>query len=181
MFQVTKLDAELTADGEVEAPRILTEEQLRAEYGQALKAGSISQKKLIDQWAKDFAASEALQAGFGVRVEKLDSREVFEGRLAEVKVAEETWNEAKKELVYALRSLLADVTEDEIAAGPVHRLSETSKAQLGIVEYHIAKSKVPIKTIIEKHSHEFPDAVVAELKKVQKKRAEEVAKRLGKA
>jgi len=166
-------------DGQNE-PELLTDVELVERFAPGIDTTKASQAKLVDEWVRGFAGSTAIQAGFGVKVEKVDSRQVFEQRLENYLGLEEAAREAKKDLVGALRSVLSDITAEDIAEGAVHATTPKSKVKVGIVEYFIAKSKVPAKEVLTKYGDGFSSEVVDELQGIQDKRAAEARKRLGK-
>ncbi|WP_243224577.1 hypothetical protein [Microbacterium sp. CIAB417] len=164
-------------ESEAAEAELLTDVELVARYAPKLDTTKASNASLIDEWIKGFVKNEAIQAGFGVRVEKVDSRQVFDQRLENFQNLERETREAKKELVAALRSVLSDITAEDIAEGEVHTITANGKLKVGVVESFIAKSKVPAKDMIEKYGDDFSSEVRDELVKLQKKRSEEAAKR----
>lgn len=181
IYRVVDLNAEPTVEGEPVEAKLLTDVELLERFAPGIDSTKASQAKLANDWLKSFAASEAIQVGFGVKVEKVDAGQVFDQRLENFRSLEEQARAAKKSLVSALRAVLADITKEEIDEGEIHSVSTGSKLKVGIVEVFVTKSKEPAKSLIAKYGNEFSPEVLAELDKLSKKRSEEAARRTGRA
>lgn len=179
IYRLLDLTAAAGEDGEAPEPELLTDVDLVARFAPGIDTTKASQAGLVNSWIKGFVTNEAIQAGFGVKVEKVDSRQVFDQRLENFQNSEKQAREDKKELVSALRAVLSDITPEDIAEGDVHTVSATGKTKVGVVEYYVSKSKIPVKDFVGKHGDDFSAEVKKELAKVQKKRSDEAAKRIG--
>lgn len=179
IYRLTDLTATAGEDGEAPTPELLTDVDLVARFAPGIDTTKASQAGLVNNWIKGFTTNEAIQAGFGVKVEKVDARQVFDQRIERFQELERLVREEKKEVIGSLRAVLSDITPEDIAKGDVHTVSATGKNKVGVVEYYVSKSKIPVKDFAGKYGHDFSDEVKKELDKVQKKRSDEAAKRIG--
>jgi len=156
---------------------LLSDLQLVERFAPSLKTGKPSHSKLIDDWIHAFTTIEALQTGVGVKLEKKDSKEVFDEREKAYTQAKKDYKETSGALADALVSVLSDITEDEIAEGAIHK---SGTRTLGIVEYYTAKiTPTPVKGILEKHEAHLPKHVVKALRTIQDSNRKSTEKKFG--
>ena len=139
-------------DNAVEA-ELLTELELFDRFAQdSFDRSNPLSSKVVKEWIKAFVTVEALQTVAGVRLEKLDSRQVFNDRLQAHDDTKKSFKKAKDALSDALLSVLSDLTEEDIAEGEVHK---SGARMLGAVEYYTSKiTPTPVNVILGKRSEE---------------------------
>lgn len=156
---------------------LLSDLQLVERFAPALETGKPSHSKLIEEWIHAFTTVEVLQTVAGVKLEKKDSKEVFDEREKSYAQAKKDYKETASALSDALVSVLSDITEEEIAEGEIHKLGTRS---LGIIEYYTAKiTPTPVKGILEKHESHLPKHVVKALRAIQDSNRKTTEKKFG--
>lgn len=156
---------------------LLSDFELLQRFAPALKTGKPSHSKLIQDWIHAFTTIEALQAAAGVKLEKKDSKQVFAEREQAYDQAKKDFKATKTALADALLSVLADITEEDIAEGKIHK---SGTKTVGIVEHYTSKiTPTPVNAILEKSAAHLPEPVVKELHTIRDANRASAEKKFG--
>lgn len=166
---------------EADTAELLLEADLLTRFAPEIaNTTKLSNVKLAQDWLKAFLSMEVLQIAHGVKVEKVDSREIFEARLEDFRKLDKDAKAAKSALGDALLSVLTDITADDIAKGKCRLVNSTNKNKVTEVEYYLSKAKPTLTQFIDSHQKDLSDDVVAELRRIQKERKADTDKKFNK-
>ncbi|QIM15951.1 hypothetical protein G7067_05205 [Leucobacter insecticola] len=174
IYRVIDLSQEVQEGEEATGSELLTEIELFDRFvGKKVDRSKPSNNKTLREWIEAFTSIEALQLVESVRLEKLDSKQVFEDECETFEAAKEKLKKTRSALKNALLSVLSDVTPEDIAAGAVY---DQKNKKLGVVEFYTSKlTPTPVKDLIEKHSDDLPAHVLDELRLIQDRNRLETA------
>lgn len=154
---------------------VLNSVGLQKRFAPDLSGDSLESAKARTAWRTAFTATPAIQAGFGVSVEEISAREVFEAELAKYKEEKAQLAKTKARQDAALVDVFKEITEDELKEGKIHKLSKASKQDLSIVELYLSKGTPVLDDLLATDG--LPTHVVKELKRVKTERKKAAAKR----
>lgn len=130
-----------------------------------------SDKKKVTEFLTVILHESVMQEALAVEIEELEPEELLEKAKAIYEAAKSEAVAAKNAIDEVVRSILADVTVEEIKKGAIHKVSNADNAKsYGIVEYWVASGNASLTYLLQGEYEELPEHVVAELQAIQANR-----------